>query len=118
MIVKKYANKATTDYMNAREVRFLCKVDRGDLHQFGTLLLMAKKHGLVLGKVLTSSDDFYSSAIPSVVPGDVVAELVGILNTNKDGFLKEVLTDKKLSSVTVVKASTRDIDVCVGSSLF
>lgn len=110
MIVKKYANKATTEYMNAREVRFLCKVDRRDLHQFGTLLLMAKKHGLVLGKVLTVSDDFYSSAITSVASGDVVAELVGILSTNKDGFQNEVLTDKKLSSATVVKASTRDID--------
>lgn len=108
-LIKKFANKATTEFMNAREVRYLCKVGRKDLVEFGRLLIAAKKSGLVMGKVVTTSSNFYSRIL-SAEQGDVVLELVGILATQKDAFLKAVDTPG-LSSVVVVMADARDIDV-------
>jgi hypothetical protein len=108
-LIKKFANKATTDYMNAREVRYLCRVGSNDLVQFGKLLIVAKSCGLVLGKVVTTSSSFYSRVI-SASKGDVVLELVGKLTTNKEALLKAIDTPS-LFSVEAVLASSQDIDV-------
>ena len=108
-MIKKFANKATTEFMNAREVRYLCKVIKTDLSAFGKLLITAKKCGLVLGKVVTTSSNFYSNVL-CASQGDVVLELVGILASNKDAFLTAVNTPA-LSSVDAVKANAKDIDV-------
>ena len=108
MIVKKFANKATIEFMNAREIRYLCKVTKEDLIQFGKLLIIAKKCGLVMGKVATISSNFYSSIIEASV-GDVIMELVGILASNKDAFMNYIQTDKQLCCVTAIKASADEI---------
>lgn len=95
--------------MNAREVRYLCRVGKSDLVQFGKLLIAAKSCGLVLGKVVTTSSSFYSRVI-SASKGDVVLELVGKLTTNKEALLKAIDTPS-LFSVEAVLASSQDIDV-------
>lgn len=111
MTVKSFANKATTEFMKTREVRYLCKVGRDDLIEFGTLLITAKNCGLVLGKVVTASSRFYSSIITANA-GDVVVELVGILASNKDAFLKAIDTPKH-SSVVAVMATAQELDVSI-----
>jgi hypothetical protein len=111
MLIKSFANVATTEFMKAREVRYLCKVGREDLVEFGTLLITAKKSGLVMGKVVTASSKFYSSIL-SADPGDVVVELVGILASNKDAFLKAI-NIPSLSSVMAVMATAQEIDVSI-----
>lgn len=110
-LIKKFANKATTDYMNAREVRYLCRVGRDDMSQLGKLLIVAKNCNLVLGKVVTTSSSFYSSII-NANQGDVVLELVGKLGTNRDALLKAVNVPS-LSSVEAVIASAQEIEVRV-----
>ena len=106
MTVKSFANKATTEFMKTREVRYLCKVGRDDLIEFGTLLITAKNCGLVLGKVVTALSRITANA------GDVVVELVGILASNKDAFLKAIDTPKH-SSVVAVMATAQERDVSI-----
>jgi hypothetical protein len=115
MVIKGFANKATTDFMKTREVRYLCKVGKEDLVEFGTLLNTAKRCGLVMGKVVTTSSTFYSRIL-AANRGDVVVELVGILATNKDAFLKAI-DIPSLSSVTAVMATAQEIDVSPAFSL-
>lgn len=109
MIIKGYANKATTDFMKAREVRYLCKVGREDLVQFGRLLNTARDSGLVMGKVVTASSKFYSRILAADA-GDVVVELVGILASNKDAFLRAVQVPS-MSTVVAVMAAAQEIEV-------
>uniref|UniRef100_A0A7S3GT03 DM10 domain-containing protein n=1 Tax=Spumella elongata TaxID=89044 RepID=A0A7S3GT03_9STRA len=107
-LIKKFANKATTEYMNAREVRYLCRIGRDNLSQLGKLLIVAKNVGLVLGKVVTTSSSFYSSIL-AADQGDVVIELVGKLCTNRDALLKAIQVPS-LSSVDAVMASAQEIE--------
>jgi hypothetical protein len=109
MLIKSFANKATTEFMNSREVRYLCRVGKEYLEQFGKLLVAARKCGLVLGKVVTTTSTFYSSII-SANAGDIIVELVGILASNKDALLRAV-EGPGLSSVEVIMATSAEIDV-------
>lgn len=95
--------------MNAREVRYLCRVGRDDMTQLGKLLIVAKNCNLVLGKVVTTSSSFYSSIL-SANQGDIVLELVGKLGTNRDALLKAVNVPS-LSSVEAVIATAQEIEV-------
>lgn len=95
--------------MKTREVRYLCRVGRSSLSEFGSLLIAGKKCGLVMGKVVTASSRFYSRIL-TADQGDVVLELVGILTSHKDAFLKEVDTPS-MASVEVVMATAQEIDV-------
>mmetsp|Transcript_3442 Transcript_3442/g.5367 ORF Transcript_3442/g.5367 Transcript_3442/m.5367 type:complete len:332 (-) Transcript_3442:147-1142(-) len=113
LVVKKFANKATTEFMNAREVRYLCKVGKENLIEFGRLLIVAKKCGLVVGKVVTTSSAFYSDIL-SAAPGDVVLELVGILSEGRDSFTKAVNVPE-MGSVVVVQATATNIDAAFKS---
>jgi len=95
--------------MNAREVRYLCRVGRDDMTQLGRLLIVARNCDLVLGKVVTTSSSFYSSLL-SANQGDIVLELVGKLCTNRDALLKAINVPS-LSSVEAVIASAQEIEV-------
>jgi hypothetical protein len=109
MVLKKCCNQATVAFMDAREVRFLCKIGRSDLTEFGKLMVVAKNSALVMGRVVTTSSAFYSELF-SANMGDVIVELVGILAEGRGGFLNAVYTPE-LSSVEVVQASAVQIDV-------
>lgn len=100
--------------MNAREVRYLCRIGRDNLSQLGKLLIVAKNVGLVLGKVVTTSSSFYSSIL-AADQGDVVIELVGKLCTNRDALLKAIQIPS-LSSVDAVMASAQEIEVFLHSA--
>lgn len=109
MIVKKFANKATTEYMNDREVRYVCVIPRNQTQLVGKILILAKRYGLILGKVVTmpSGQEFRTVSYSA---GDVVLELVGILSSKRDTFLTAV-ESPSYSSVTVVKATASEINV-------
>lgn len=104
LVVKKFANSATTAFMNAREVRFLCIVGKNELKQFGKLMLAAKNCGLVMGKIITMSADYNSDSI-CANKGDVAVEVVGILAAKKDKFLTSLNTPS-MSEVRAVQVTT------------
>ena len=115
MIIKKCANSATTKFMEEREVRFLCIIEKDDLKGFGHLMIAAKECNLVMGKVLTMASR-YDSPLISAAAGDVAIDLNGILGANKDKLLTMIDTPS-MSSVRAVRASTAEINVSLSPFL-
>jgi len=90
--LKGYANKYTIDYMKAKEARFLSFVAQEDLSVLPEAIIIASRHGLVLGRVFTYS------------PGTTLVEFVGISGKNYDSFVSEANT-----VIDIRAASNNDI---------
>ena len=90
IVLKKFANTATADYMNSREVRFLCVIKSTALTaSFYKCLLLAKKHKLRMGRVVTTSTEL-SVDQQYVSYGDALLEIVGLSTAAKSKFYIEV----------------------------
>lgn len=81
--------------MQAREIRFITQLSPADLIHLGELLTIAKKHGLVMGRVYTQG------------PGVTVVEIVGVGRTSYDDFIRE---SEKLGSVRLQSESVHNIE--------
>lgn len=90
-MLKKFANTATADYMISKEVRFLCVIRSTALTtSFHKCLLLAKKHKLRMGRVLTVSSDILVDPQQSASNGDTLLEIVGLSTAAKIHFYNEV----------------------------
>ena len=95
--------------MNSREVRFLCVIKSTALTaSFYKCLLLAKKHKLRMGRVVTTSTEL-SVDQQCVSYGDALLEIVGLSTAAKSEFYIEVnqigptvyVTESNESSVSV-----------------
>jgi nucleoside diphosphate kinase len=77
MIVKKYANSFTQEFMKTREDHFLCVISNRNLSSFLQLLLLSQKHALKLGRLTTIGFTFQ-------------AEFISLLGVNGAAFKEEL----------------------------
>jgi len=89
LVIKKYANVATSAYMSSREVRFLCLVNKDGYKDVPKLLILAKANKLTMGRVITTSSSFDFEGL-SVSYGDCFIELIGLCLPNPKQMLSEV----------------------------
>ena len=76
--------------MSSREVRFLCVIGSTALTtSFYKCLLLAKKHKLRMGRVITTSKDL-SVGQQFVSCGDSLLEIVGLTVAAKTNFFNDV----------------------------
>lgn len=72
--IKKYCNKATTNYMESREVHFLVILGSEGRQHIGSILQLAKQHKLITGKMKSIGQDMSDIGARS---GDFLFQLVG-----------------------------------------
>jgi nucleoside diphosphate kinase len=91
MTLKKYANSGTRDYMEAREVHYLCKVPRSNTTLLSPLLKTGKMLGLKIAQIVTANA---SSGLDELTceSGDLLLELVGLLASNHSTFIEAAMT--------------------------
>lgn len=118
LVIKKFANTATEEYMRAREVRFVCTVSRKNLSASSVIFNIVKDQKFALGRVYTTSSSTFIDDL-DISYGDTIIEVVGISVANKNDFLSAVnnigpSTKAILSSeskITELLKSCKGIDV-------
>ena len=101
MVVKAYANIATTRYMEARECHFILSCCADDGHKLGKIFNIASKYQFNMGRVRTTSTAIVHNNI-NASKGDMVLEFVGI-NADSNSFNEDI--SKLNINVTQVAAN-------------
>jgi nucleoside-diphosphate kinase len=115
MVVKAYANIATSRYMESRECHFIlsCCPDEG--HLLGKIFKTASKFKLNMGRVRTTSTAIVHNNI-NINRGNMILEFVGI-NADKDGFVDDInklginIAQLSINDIVEVMASASPIKV-------
>lgn len=108
MSVKKYANSATRDYMQDREVHYLCKVPGGNTNLLAPLLKTGKMLKLKIARLVTANDrgDIGNLCCDS---GDILVEQVGLLHSDHTALIEAASALD--TDIQVVSASSEEITV-------
>ena len=110
MTIKKYANTATRDYMQEREVHYLCKV-RGDSSTLlAPLLKIGKMLGLKIARLVTANS---SGGLGDLCceRGDFLVEQVGLLHSDHSALIEAASALD--ADIQVISTSSEDITVCI-----
>eukprot|EP01038_Epipyxis_sp_PR26KG_P005045 gene5045-7042_t len=95
MMIKAYANTATTAYIGSRETRYGCVIRKKLMNSMGRVFVLAKNNKLRLGKVFTVGIsipfvDISQDITISLEEGDSFVEVIGFNVNNKSKFLNEL----------------------------
>lgn len=110
MTIKKYANTATKDYMQKREVHYLCRVPGNNTNLLSPLLKTGKMLGLKIARMVTVNDcsgleDF------SCNTGDILVEQVGLLHSDHTALMEAATALD--ADIQVIATSSEAITVCI-----
>ena len=110
MVVKAYANIATSRYMESRESHYIlsCCPDEG--HLLGKMFNSAAKFKFNMGRVRTTSTSVVHNNI-NINPGDMILEFVGI-NADQNGFVEDI---NKLG-ISIYQLSFNDVAEVMAAS--
>ena len=95
--------------MNSKEIHLLCSVPLLNSAALGSLLTVAAKHGLRIGKAKSTSDDIFD--VIAIKAGDVLIELIGMSTSDADGFKSRIASSPKLDSISVTSLAVDEISV-------
>lgn len=99
--IKKYCNKATTEYMESREVHFLVVLGNEGSGFLGKVLQLAKAHKLITGKMKSIGEDMSDI---SARAGDFLLQVVGYDGEESQKYIPEVEGLGKFVTCTAVSA--------------
>lgn len=107
--IAKHANKATKEFLEDHEVRYLCVLPSQSMKRgLSAVCAAAKKHSLSLQHFFTTSTEqalHLDEGVVMVYPGDTVVELVGIQIESTAKFHKEQLGNMHDVVVTPISSS-------------
>lgn len=115
MVVKAYANIATSKYMGSRECHFILSCCSDEGHLLGKIFNNAAKYKLNMGRVRSTSTAIVHNNV-NINRGDMILEFVGI-NADKEAFVDEInklginISQLSINDVTEVMASASPIRV-------
>lgn len=101
MVVKAYANIATTRYMESRECHYIILCCSDDGHKLGKMFSIASKCKFNMGRVRTTSKSIVHNNI-NINQGDMILEFVGI-NADSNKFMEDI--NKMNLNITQVSAN-------------
>jgi nucleoside-diphosphate kinase len=102
--IKKYCNKATSEYMESREVHFLVVVGGEGRQHLGRVLQLSKEHRLITGKMRTTGVDMPDIGARA---GDFLIQAVGYDGAESHKYIPAV--ESIGPSVTCVALSSDDM---------
>jgi nucleoside-diphosphate kinase len=99
--IKKYCNKATTEYMESREVHFLVVLGSEGGKYLGNVLQLAKAHQLITGKMKSIGEDMPDIGARA---GDFLFQVVGYDGEESQKYIPVVEALGKCVTCTAISA--------------
>ena len=115
MTIKRYANTATRDYMQKREVHYLCKVPGHNTALLAPLLKTGKMLGLKIARLVTANSSGSTGDL-SCEKGDFLVEQVGLLHSDRSALIEAATALDE--EIQVIATSSEEITVCILSHSF